>query len=62
MIDEAVIRAANEPPAPTLIVPKRWLRLLRRLLGLPSGRYVIVLTVDQGHCEWSIAEAGRIEH
>lgn len=44
-----------------VVVPVRWLRLLRRLMGLPSGRYVIVLSVSTDHCDWSVTDAGRVE-
>lgn len=48
-----------------LNVQQRWISLFRRLLGLqgsPDGvRYVIVLTVTDTGCDWSVQQAGRVE-
>lgn len=41
---------------PTWIV-----KLLRRLLGLQPGRYVIVLSVRSDGWDWSVNPAGKIE-
>ncbi len=36
-------------------------KLMRRLLGLQPGRYLIVLSVMGDGWDWSISEAGKIE-
>lgn len=46
-------------------VQRRWLGLFRRLLGLQSApggmRYVIVITVTENDCDWSVQQAGKVE-
>lgn len=44
-----------------LTVPKRWLNFLRRCMGLQQGRYIIVLTVEEQKCDWSLQMAGKVE-
>lgn len=44
-----------------LRVPKRWLRFLRRVLGLPPGRYIIVVSVSSDACDWSVQQVGKVE-
>jgi len=45
-----------------VVVPKRWMRFLRRVMGLAPGRYVIVVSVGAEGCDWSVVDAGKIEH
>lgn len=57
------IQASGEGTAGSVItVPVRWLRLLRRLLALQNGRYILVLTVADDHCDWSVQDVGKVEH
>ena len=44
-----------------LSVPSRWLRFLRRVLGLPPGRYIIVVSVSGDYCDWSVQQVGKVE-
>jgi len=44
-----------------IIVPKRWLRFLRRVMGLQQGRYLIIVSVETNQCTWSVLDAGKIE-
>lgn len=44
-----------------LTVPGRWLKFLRRCLGLQPGRYILVLTVERDRTDWSVQEVGKIE-
>lgn len=47
--------------ASVLTVPRRWLNFLRRCMGLQQGRYIIVLTVDDKECDWSLQPTGKVE-
>lgn len=42
-------------------VPQRWIRFLRRCLALRPGRYIIVVTVSEERCDWTVTEAGKVE-
>jgi hypothetical protein len=44
-----------------VVVANHWLKLLRRLLGLPPGRYVLVISVRPDDCDWSVLDVGKIE-
>lgn len=44
-----------------LHVPKHWLRFMRRALGLPPGRYIIVVSVSEDTCDWSVRQVGKVE-
>jgi len=41
--------------------PQRWIRFLRKCLTLRPGRYMIVLSVHNDRCDWSVVDAGRVE-
>lgn len=47
--------------ASVMRVPQRWIRFLRRCLQLRPGRYMIVVSVYNDRCDWSITEVGRVE-
>lgn len=47
--------------ASMMTVPRRWLKFLRRCLGLNQGRYIIVLSVGNQECDWSVQEVGKVE-
>ena len=36
------------------------LKLLRRLVALPPGRYLILLTIDRD-TDWTVQELGKVE-
>ena len=36
-------------------------RLLKRVMGLKPGRYVVVLTIGGGQADWSVGERQRVE-
>lgn len=42
-------------------LPARWGRFLRRMSTLPEGRYIVVLTVGDDSCDWSVEQIGRVE-
>lgn len=44
----------------SLPMPEWVLKLARRILALPPGRYMIVLTVGERH-DWTVIEAGKVE-
>lgn len=48
--------------ASVMRVPQRWIRFLRRCLQLRPGRYLIVITVHNDRCDWSVQEVGRVEN
>jgi len=58
-------RSARPGDAPSLrtvvSIPARWSRFLRRVSTLPEGRYIVVLTVGDDSCDWSVESAGRVE-
>jgi hypothetical protein len=43
------------------MIPKRWLDLLKRLMGLQPGRYAIYLTIGKTECDWSVVPLGKVE-
>lgn len=43
------------------MIPERWVKFLRRLMGLKSGRYAIYLTITQDALDWSVVELGAVE-
>ena len=43
------------------IVPDWALKLMRRIMGLEPGRWMIVLTVGREY-DWSVTNIGRVEH
>ena len=47
--------------ATVITVQRRWLKFLRRCLGLSQGRYIIVLSVSNQNCDWSVQEVGKVE-
>lgn len=47
--------------ASVMMVQRRWLKFLRRCLGLSQGRYIIVLSVGNQDCDWSVQEVGKVE-
>lgn len=47
--------------ASVMRVPQRWIRFLRKCLTLRPGRYMIVLSVHNDRCDWSVVDAGRVE-
>lgn len=42
-------------------MPEWVVKLARRLLALPDGRYSIVLTVDGQRRDWSVQPLGKVE-
>ena len=56
--NESTILMSN---ASMLTVPKRWLNFLKRCMGLAQGRYIIVLTVSNETCDWSLTDTGKVE-
>jgi hypothetical protein len=34
---------------------------MRRVLGLPPGRYFIVVPVSGDNCDWSVQQVGKME-
>lgn len=36
------------------------IKLARRLLALPAGRYQLILTIDR-ECDWTVIELGKVE-
>lgn len=59
---EAVDAVSIASPSESVVrVPQRWLRFLRRCLGLPTGRYIIVITVHSDRCDWTVTDAGKVE-
>jgi hypothetical protein len=55
-------RLIAEPEVERVVVPEWIMRLSKRLLSLPSGRYIITLTATKERHDWTIANAGRIEN
>lgn len=55
--DVAIMSSA----ATVITVQRRWLKFLRRCLGLAQGRYIIVLSVSNQDCDWSVQEVGKVE-
>ncbi len=49
------------PSASLITVPRRWLKFMRRCLGLQPGRYILVLTIEEQECDWSLQAVGRVE-
>ena len=49
------------PSASLITVQRRWVRFLRRCLGLQPGRYILVLTVEEKECDWSLQTVGKVE-
>ncbi len=47
--------------ASVLTAPQRWIRFLRKCLTLRPGRYMIVLSVHNDRCDWSVVDAGKVE-
>ena len=41
--------------------PARWVKLLRRLMALATGRYAIYLTISPDALDWTVVELGRVE-
>ncbi|MCC6458809.1 MAG: hypothetical protein IT328_27945 [Caldilineaceae bacterium] len=41
--------------------PERWVKFLRRVMGLRSGRYAIYLTITQDALEWNVIDLGSVE-
>lgn len=41
-------------------IPKRWLRVLRALMGLPAGRYQIIVSVWSTGIDFSIMSLGEV--
>ena len=53
-------------PADTIVpgqlrVPRWALRIVRRLVALAPGRYVIILTVDGQGEDWTVFPVGKVE-
>lgn len=44
-----------------MTLPEWVLKLARRLLALPDGRYQIVLTKNGDRNDWSVTRLGKIE-
>lgn len=44
-----------------LIIPSKWLNLIRRVLGLQPGRWVILLDVGETGCNYEVIERGKTE-
>jgi len=44
-----------------LRISQRWLNFIRRLLFLKPGRYMIVVTVHDDHCDWTVSDLGKVE-
>ena len=42
--------------------PEWVVKLIRRLMPLPPGRYMIVLDVGKQKSYWSVTHLGKIEH
>lgn len=62
MSEGRAVRASGEGTAGAVMnVQARWLRLLRRLLALQNGRYIVVITVTDEHCDWSVQPVGKVE-
>lgn len=55
------VQDAAQSPGSVVVVPRRWLRFLRRCLGLGPGRYLVVLSVYGDGTDWSVQEVGRVE-
>lgn len=55
--DVAIMSSAS-----VITVQRRWLKFLRRCLGLSQGRYIIVLSVSNQDCDWSVQEVGKVEN
>lgn len=53
--------AATSETDSVVVVPARWLRFLRRCLGLPPGRYVFVVSVYSTATDWSVLSIGKVE-
>ena len=51
-----------ESVASVMRVPQRWIRFLRRCLQLRPGRYMIVISVYNDRCDWSVQEVGKVEN
>lgn len=47
--------------ASVMRVPQRWIRFLRKCLTLRPGRYMIVITVHNDRCDWSVVDVGKVE-
>lgn len=41
-------------------IPQRWLRLLRALMGLPAGRFQVIISVWPTGLDYSIQPMGEI--
>lgn len=44
-----------------MTAPDWMVKLARRLLALPDGCYVIVLSRDGSKAEWSVLQVGKVE-
>lgn len=52
----------QEPAAESVLrISQRWLNFVRRLLFLKPGRYMIVVTVHDDHCDWTVSDLGKVE-
>jgi hypothetical protein len=53
----------HEEPASVVTVPRRWAKLILRLLGLQPGRYQITLSIDGDGVagDWTVLHLGAIE-
>ena len=49
------------PQTVTSLQPAWVVKLMRRLLQLPEGRYILVLDVSRHSVEWRVSEVGRLE-
>ncbi len=58
-VSMGVMEGASQ--ASVVTVPRRWLKFLRRVMGLSPGRYQLVLSVQADRCDWTVVELGRIE-
>jgi hypothetical protein len=44
----------------TVVIPRRWAKLLRALMGLSGGRYQIVISVWPTGLDYSILSMGDV--
>lgn len=42
-------------------IPPKFANMFIRLLNLRMGRYLVVLTIDEDNCDWSISHVGKVE-
>lgn len=42
-------------------IPKWLMPLIRRLVNLEQGRYLIVVTVSEDEADWSVQPLGKVE-